>query len=59
MVTWLVVQGSTENQQIVWNQKTFYAIDVCMFACNLPEWISNQKDLPHGENWFLVTCALD
>jgi uncharacterized membrane protein len=59
MDIWLIVHGSVENQQIVWNQNTLYVIDVCMLAHSLPEWISNQKDLPHGENWFLVTCALD
>ena len=59
MDTWLRVQDSNKNQWIVWNQKTFHAIDVCMFASDLPEWISNLKGLPHGENWFLVTCALD
>lgn len=59
MDTWLRVQGSNKYQWIVWNQKTFHAIGVCMFACNLPEWISNLKGLPLGENWFFVTCALD
>ena len=59
MDTWLIVQSSNKNHWIVWNRETFHAIGVCMFACNLLEWISNLKVLPHGENWFLVTCGLD
>lgn len=39
-----------KNEESIWNHKTFYAINVSMCACVLPELISSQKDLPHGEN---------